>query len=188
MDVLIFDRSSDLLRKPGFTLQEGLPSESLSVRSSFLLSLCPSMSFSQPPTPLGPPNSSSLFPTCGCCPCTYRCLETYTYVWVTLTRRMCLRVRAQSMKQIRTSLREKRHFDGVCKDHLERNLRANCERTCPRAVQGSDRGDRTRLSAPAVKRCAANNGLRCAVHTKHTTHARSGSLYQWDVGLALRRL
>lgn len=39
MDVLIFDRSSDLLRKPGFALQEGLPSESLSVRSSFLLSL-----------------------------------------------------------------------------------------------------------------------------------------------------
>lgn len=50
IDVLIFDRSPDLLRKPGLTFQEGLPSVSLSSRSSFLQSI--DVLLDPPPSPL----------------------------------------------------------------------------------------------------------------------------------------
>lgn len=106
MAVLIFDRSPDRPRKPGFTLQEGLPSASLSARRSFLPPVA-----AHPAAP-SPPESSSLFPTCR---------EQLRNLW--LDR---LETSAQSSAREKQSPR-----DPSCEAHLDRNLRADRERTCP---------------------------------------------------------
>ncbi len=68
-------------------------------------------------------------------------------------------------------------FIAVCGDHSDRNLQANSELVCPKAVRGYVQGDCTRLSASVFKCCRANSeGKKGALLVLSRLYQPSGHL------------